>query len=147
MSIMSRVASCSIATIAALLLAACGDQSTSTTAPVSAPASAAATSATTAPSRLKITSWGPHSTKAGEAFNKQPDGSAALWIRLNQSLDGDVAAVEFNGVLLQGNISGNLVTTGVPADLYAKPGVYTMHVLARKGERTTQTNDVKFTVD
>lgn len=146
MSIMSRVAACSIAVIAALSLAACGNQSAGTTVPGSASASSPAASATTAPSSLKITSWGPDSTKAGEVFNKQPNGSAALWVRVDQSLDGDVAAIEFNGVLLQGNISGNLVTAGVPADLYANPGVYTMHVIARKGERTMQTNDVKFTV-
>jgi len=55
-------------------------------------------------------------------------------------------AIEFNGTLLQGNISGDLVTAGVPKNLYAKPGSYKVLVIARKGDRSVQSNDVTFTV-
>lgn len=99
-----------------------------------------------ASSPLGITSWGPDHTKAGTAFNVQPDGSASLWIRVNRSLEGYEAAVDFNGTLLQGNISGNLVTAGIPADLYATPGKYTVQLLARKGNDSVKSNGVTFTV-
>ena len=142
----SRIAACSMAAIIALSLAACGNQSANTATSSAAPQSSTAAGMTSAPTNLEITSWGPDRTNAGVVFNKQPNGSAALWIRVNQSLDGDVAAVKFNGVLLQGNISGNLVTTGVPADLYANPGAYKVHVIVRKGGQTSQSNDVTFSV-
>lgn len=96
---------------------------------------------------LKITSYGPHYTRAGVAFNVQPGGNAALWVRLNQSIESDVVAIDFNGTLLQGNISGNLVTAGVPALLYANSGTFTMHVIARVGDRLVQSNSVTFKVE
>ncbi len=145
MSIMGRVVACGIGTVVALSLAGCGRHSVSAAGSSSVQQATATTNAT-APSALKITSWGPDSTRAGQVFNKQPNGSAALWIRVNQSLAGDEAAIEFNGVLLQGNISGDLVTTVVPVDLYAKPGAYKVHVIVRKGGQSSQSNAVTFTV-
>ena len=145
MSLKSRLVTYSMGAIAALALAACGQQSAGTAASNSAPQPSAMVGATPAPVNLEITSWGPDKTKAGVAFNKQPNGSAALWIRVNQSLDGDEAAVQFNGVLLQGNVSGNLVTAGVPADLYANAGAYKVSVIARKGGQSSQSNVVIFT--
>lgn len=125
---------------AALALAGCGNHA-------NAPADAASSAASSAPlAALSITSWGPQETKAGEAFNKQPDGGAALWLHVNQSLDGDTAAVEFNGTLLPANISGNLVTLAIPAHLYAAAGNVKLHVVARRGEQSVQSNDVTFTI-
>lgn len=145
MSSVPRFVACGLAVLGALSLAACGSHSADT---ANAPAaSSSSASANPAPAGLKITSWGPDSTKAGVAFNKQPDGSAALWIRVNQSLAGDEAAISFNGVLLQGNISGNLVTASVPADLYSKQGVYKVQVIARKSNQSAQSNDVVFKVE
>ena len=133
---------CSFVTAAlAVALAGCGQHG------AGAVAGAQPSTSATMLGNLEITSWGPTSTKAGVVFNKQPDGAAALWVRLNQSLDGNAAAIEFNGTLLQGIISGNLVTAAVPAPLYAKPGVFTLHVIVRTGNKTMQSNDVKFTVD
>lgn len=96
---------------------------------------------------LKITSWGPQGTKAGTAFNVQPDGSAAMWIHVNRSLDGYEAAVDFNGTLLKGNISGNLVTAAVPAALYAAAGTYDVQVIVRSGTTSSKSSAVKFTVE
>lgn len=98
-------------------------------------------------SQLKITSWGPQSTKAGAVFNAQPGGAAAIWIRVDQPLDGYEVAVDFNGTLLKGNISGNLVTAAVPADLYATSGNYEVQVLARKGNASAKSNGVTFAVE
>lgn len=144
MNVMTRLTACGLTLAMVLGLQACSHQ-TGETAPA---ASTSASTGSEAPATsLKITGYGPDGTKAGLAFNKQPDGSAAIWIRMNQPLDGDEAAIDFNGVLLHGNISGNLVTAGVSAELYAKPGVYKVHVIARKGELSMQSNDVAFTVE
>lgn len=142
MSVTSRTIACALA--AGLLLAACSKQPTNEGTANAVPGSAATQGALSG--NLKITSWGPDSTQAGVVFNKQPNGSAALWIRLDQPLTGDVAGVEFNGVLLQGVVSGNLVTAGVPAELYAKPGSFKVDVIARKGDGSVQSNEVIFTV-
>lgn len=127
----------SLTLVAILALAACGKPA------------GTAPEASAAPSThgLSITSWGPQATEAGKAFNVQPHGSAAIWLRLNRSLDGDEAAVEFNGTLLPGNTSGSLVTASVPAKLYAAPGKFKVHVIARKGEESMQSNVVTFTVN
>lgn len=143
MSPRNRITLCAATVLVALALAACGNQQAAQT-ETSGKSTETATAAL--PGNLKITSWGPEGTQAGAVFNKQPDGSAALWIRLDQPLTGDVAGVEFNGVLLEGNISGNLVTVGVPTALYAKPGAFKVHVIAREGDKSTQSNDVTFTV-
>lgn len=140
----SRLLRCVLASIMAVASAACGRQGTPTAGQQANPPVAAAPAI---PGDLKITSYGPDHTKAGVVFNVQPNGGAALWIRLNQSLDGYEAAVELNATLLQGNISGNLVTAGVPAALYAQPGTYSLRVIARRGARTEQSNDVKFIVE
>lgn len=145
MSVHNRIASCAVAASMALILAACGNHQAGQTETSNA-SSPQAIAGSSAVSGLKITSWGPESTQAGVAFNKQPDGSAALWIHVNQPLTGDAAAIEFNGNLLQGNISGDLVTAGVPKDLYATPGSYKVLVIARKGEQSVQSNSVTFTV-
>lgn len=99
------------------------------------------------PGRLKITSYGPHYTRAGVAFNVQPGGNAALWVRLNQPIESGVVAIDFNGTLLQGNISGNLVTAGIPALLYANSGTFTLYVITRVDGRLMQSNRVTFKVE
>lgn len=134
------------ALIAAVMpvLVACGQQGSGT---AGEQASAQVSAKAAVSGNLKITSYGPDHTKAGVAFNVQPDGEAALWVRLNRPLDGDVVAIDFNGTLLQGNNSGNLVTAGVPAPLYAKPGTFTLHVIARVDNRPVQSNDVTFKVE
>lgn len=139
-----RLLRCMLASIMAVASAACGRQGTPAAGQQANPPVAVAPAI---PGDLKITSYGPDHTKAGVVFNVQPNGGAALWIRLNQSLEGYEAAVELNATLLQGNISGNLVTAGVPAALYAQPGTYSLRVIARRGARTEQSNDVKFIVE
>lgn len=126
-------------------LGACSQQGSGAGTGASAPAAASA--ATGLPRILKITSYGPTTTKAGEVFNRQPNGGAAIWIRLDHPVDGDTASIDFNGTELQGNISGNLVTAGVPAALYAHPGTLTIQVIAHRGSESVQSNTVSFTVE
>lgn len=96
---------------------------------------------------LQITSWGPDRTKAGKVFNAQPDGSAALWIRLNRSLSGDAVTVDFNGHPLPAAVQGELVTASVPPALYAGSGTYPLHVTAKQSAATVHSNDVHFVVE
>lgn len=148
MPAVNRIVAYTVGIAMTMTLAACGNQTANTTSSSPKPQSTNAPSSVPAVADLKIASWGPDSTKAGVVFNTQPNGSAALWVKLNQTLvPGDVAAIEFNGVLLQGAITGNFVSAYVPADLYAKPGVYKVHVIASKGGRSMQSSDVTFTVE
>lgn len=96
---------------------------------------------------LQITSWGPEHTNAGVAFNAQPDGTAALWVRVNHSLDGAEATIDFNGHPLTAAVQGELVTASVPASLYAATGTYPLHVSVKQGASVAQSNDVKFVVE
>ena len=95
---------------------------------------------------LKIAAWGPQSTTAGAVFNAQPDGNAALWVKVNQSLDGSDSVVTMDGTALHSAISGELITASVPASFYAKAGVHALHITMKKGTTSTQSNDVDFVV-
>ncbi len=101
---------------------------------------------TDAPTDLKITAWGPQRTSAGVIFNAQPDGNAALWVQVNQSLDGSDSVITMDGTVLQSAISGKLITAFVPPRFYAKAGVHALHVTMKKGVVFVQSNDVKFVV-
>lgn len=95
---------------------------------------------------LKIANWGPQGTKAGVPFNTQSDGSAAIWVQMNQTLVGSDATIELNGKALTSAISDKLITANVPAEFYAKPGTYVLHVTMKKGDASTHSNDVQFVV-
>ncbi len=95
---------------------------------------------------LRITTWGPEGTKAGTAFNAQPDGSAALWVQVNQSLEGSDSVVTMDGIPLKSAISGELITATVPASFYAKAGVHALHVTMKHGGTSVQSNGVQFVV-
>lgn len=148
MSAVNRIVAYTVGIAMTMTLAACGNQTANTTSSSPTQQSTNAPSSVPAVADLKIASWGPDSTKAGVVFNTQPNGSAALWVKLNQTLvPGDVAAIEFNGVLLQGAVTNNFVSAVVPAELYAKPGVYKVRVIVRRSEQTTPSNAVEFTVE
>jgi len=97
------------------------------------------------PSSLAITSWGPNTTQAGVAFNVQPDGSAAFWVDVDQELDGN-AYISLNGVKLKSNVSGKLITAGVPAALYVQPGTYPLYVVDQIDGKEVKSNSVDFIV-
>lgn len=96
---------------------------------------------------LKITSWGPQQTKAGEPFNVQPSGNSALWIHVNQPLNGGDVTIDFNGHPLNAAVQGELVTASVPSTLYAAAGKYGLHVTVKKGASAVRSNEVKFVVE
>ena len=141
----NHLALCAAIASMGLALAACGQQQAPRTQGPGTSAQAAEGGDAVA-AGLKITNWGPQSTTAGQVFNAQANGEAALWIRLNQSMDGGSAALEFNGTLLPATVSGNLITAAIPSKLYAVPGNYTVHVIVRNGSKSVQSDGVTFAV-
>jgi hypothetical protein len=139
---------------AAMALQACsekGDTSSQVAAPPPTVATSAASQAEPAApagpvTNLRISGYGPNPIKAGEPFNVQPNQQAALWLRVDQSLDGTDAAVYLGSVRLQSYISGKLITASVPANLYAKPGHYILRIAGTKGNQHYQSNAVQFVV-
>ena len=145
MYIKSWITTCAFVAVSVVTLVACNQQS-----PQQAESATKALSSVSkegsAPVDLQIISWGPKSTKAGLAFNAQSDGSAALWMNVNQSLVGDKVSIEFNGVRLNAAVTKNAVSALVPAKLYVNPGSYKVHIIVRKDSHSIKSNDVTFTV-
>lgn len=78
---------------------------------------------------LNVVDYGPKTSKAGVPFNMQPDGTSAAWFRMNQSMEGSTAWVNFGGSNIRADISADMVTIKVPAALYATPGVVQIVVM------------------
>lgn len=95
---------------------------------------------------FQITAWGPDNTQAGVPFNMQPNGDAALWIRVNRSLDKGARIYFGDRVLDDANVADTLITAYVPRDLYAKSGNDAVYVLEMYQGRLVKTNDVSFSV-
>jgi len=55
--------------------------------------------------------WGPTSSVQGEAFNRQPSGSAAFWVRIGCAPKDSVLTLD--GIDLPTTVQGGLVTAGV----------------------------------
>src|SRR3546814_16067211 len=91
---------------------------------------------------LEITVWGPRQTTAGDPFNVQQGGQAAIWIRVVQPLDGCIAQIEFDDAVLEGHGSGHLVTPVVQDALYANSGTYEVPVAALKANAPQLTHPV-----
>jgi hypothetical protein len=80
----------------------------------------------------KPTDWGARATRAGEAFNEQPDGSAAFWIQARCFPEQTV--VVFDNVELPTTLQPDegLITARLPdPTLYARPGEYRIELLDR----------------
>lgn len=139
---MNRLAACGF-----LLLVACGLQACCFRSCEPVEAGDAPVAASDAPARpLAITNWGPRRTTAGVPFNTQQGIHAALWIRVDRSLEGDSVLVQFGDAFLEGQPSGELVTAVVPPESYARPGDYEVRVVARAGDARWESNQVVFTV-
>lgn len=64
----------------------------------------------------QVEHWGPDHAPRGQAFNEQPDGSAAFWVRIGCAPDS--ARLELDGQPLPTTVRPGLVTARVPD--YAK---------------------------
>lgn len=98
-------------------------------------------------SDLRIDDYGPHETKVGQSFNRQPDGSSAAWFRLNERLEGSVVNVRLNNLVIKGDTSGPLVTVRVPEGLYASAGHIAVSIDKVNGASVTTSNSVNIVVN
>jgi hypothetical protein len=97
-------------------------------------------------SGLHIDAYGPRETKAGESFNRQPDGTSAAWFQLNQDLEGSLVNVHLNSVVVKGDVSGSLVTVRVPDELYASERRIAVSVDRVDGSNVASSNTVDIIV-
>lgn len=95
---------------------------------------------------LRIVAWGPVETRAGVPFNRQPNGQAALWIRLDRDLHGRAVLVQFEDAYFEGSATGDTVTASVPAAAYATAGTREVRVVATAGASRWTSGAVAFTV-
>ncbi|MFS8085326.1 MAG: SGNH/GDSL hydrolase family protein, partial [Acidobacteriota bacterium] len=77
--------------------------------------------------RLKIISFDPTESAAGEPFNQQSDGTSAMRVipsSINQNL-----LVVFDQSVLPTTVANNALTASVPASLYAAKGEHRVYVV------------------
>ena len=73
-------------------------------------------------SALRILSFGPRLVTRREPFNVQPDGSSAIWMKLDSDV-GARASIIFDGKALMTVVQRSIVTATVPPHLVAKAGL------------------------
>ena len=129
----------------AVVIAACSNGNDSTEGAV-APATSSAPTSQLAPDELKVVGYAPENIKAGQTFNVQASGESALWIKLNHSIAGSSAAIWWDDSRLDGPVNGDVISTMVPANLYAMPGTHSLQVRLGKDGQGQKSNVVKVTV-
>ena len=78
--------------------------------------------------RVEIVDWGPKSARVGEAFNRQPNGQSAIWLRLGSDAGGG-ATIRLDGRDLPTFTDGVAVTALVPQDLLSRPRALSLQVV------------------
>ncbi len=74
-----------------------------------------------------IENWGPKKASIGDVFNKQPNGYAAFWFRLN-SMSNQVQMI-FNHETFHATVRKGLITSSFPAQyLPIQPGMYPLEL-------------------
>ena len=93
---------------------------------------------------LVLKKFGPEDIRAGQLFNKQPDGESAIWAETENATPTTVLVL--NGVSLKSAVvsEGRGVTAAVPKSLYEKPGGYPLYLLDKENQQ--KSNEMKFVV-
>jgi hypothetical protein len=93
---------------------------------------------------LVLLNFGPSNIEAGKGFNVQPDGESALWAHGKGVTASTIITI--NNVPLKGYPSGekDMITTPVPANIYAKPGEYPFYLFDTN--TGIKSNELKFIV-
>jgi hypothetical protein len=84
---------------------------------------------------VRVEDWGAKETRRGQAVNRQPDGSSALWIRAkNISQLGDVY-LQFGEHLTRApaTVTGDLITSEIPEVVIQTVGVYPVTIVESSG--------------
>ncbi|OGW38794.1 MAG: hypothetical protein A2Y97_01435 [Nitrospirae bacterium RBG_13_39_12] len=93
---------------------------------------------------LVLKKYGPEDIRAGQIFNKQPNGESAIWAETENATPTTVFVL--NGVSLESapQSEGKAVSAVVPKNLYEKPGEYPLYLLDKKTNQ--KSNEMKFIV-
>jgi hypothetical protein len=87
---------------------------------------------------------GPSKTKAGVAFNAQPDGGAAMWFKTENATQ--TLVVMWNDKQIRADFKRpDFLTAAIPKDLYSKPGQYQVYLQDTK--TGAKSNSLTFTVE
>ena len=81
------------------------------------------------PDDLDIVAYGPEKVLVGKEFNRQPNGSNALWIKARNAAPTTVvvlAKTKLNTTVLN---NGTFVTALVPPELTKAPGDFVLYLL------------------
>lgn len=73
------------------------------------------------PMDVRIEDFGPHQSRAGHTFNQQPDGSSAIWLKLDKQPPAGTTIV-FDGKSLESSLGERVITAKVPTQLLEKAG-------------------------
>ena len=93
---------------------------------------------------LVLKKYGPEDIRAGQMFNKQPNGESAIWTETENATP--TAVLVLNGISLESAVvsEGRVVTAVVPKNLYEKPDEYPLYLLDKKTNQ--KSNEIKFIV-
>lgn len=95
-------------------------------------------------SALLLKKFGPNEVKAGQVFNKQPNGESAIWAETENVTPSTILVLD--GVRLESapHADGKAASAFVPKNLYQKPGEYSLYLLDTKSNK--KSNEMKFIV-
>lgn len=84
-----------------------------------------------------IMDFGPAPVRAGEAFNVQPNGESAIWVRLSRSAEPGVK-LTMDGILLKTDGRGAVLTAVVPPSIVQEAGPKSLTVVGFNGQERCQ---------
>lgn len=86
------------------------------------------------PKGIQIVDWGPKSGKVGSPANEQPDGSSAIWIRLDQPVDTVRVSLWIGRIRIDTvRVSQSLMTALIPEEVMRRPGSYSINLQCDEG--------------
>ena len=94
---------------------------------------------------LVLKEMGPSKTKAGQAFNVQPDGNAAMWFKTENATKTTVVVWGETQLKTTFADSKSITALVAPKELYSKPGQVQVHLFDMK--TGVKSNSLTFTVE
>lgn len=127
----------SIRSVAATLLCLSAIVGCSDRAQTQPSVNAQTTPATSALPEIRITKWGPESTKASQGFNVQADGQSAMWFEASGVGGASTYEIRFGETLLTNVViqQGKGGSVLVPKSAIDKPGTYQVTLIEKPSGR------------
>ena len=88
---------------------------------------------------------GPIQTKVGQAFNVQPDGHAAMWLKTENATETTLVVWGWTRLKTAYVSPTGLTALVAPRELYSKAGQYQIYLVDSKTDKTS--NVLSFTVE